>query len=173
MECTLTMELEAALESLSKAVLSQPLAPELPERVNIRPIRVKNQRLYQVERLQDNKAFHRNLNGEELLRFFAAELDGRYRQALLATAGESAQYSLRRNGRYKRTGRASVPRPGGDSREHDREKAYLLREGENIPALVDLGVFRSTALWSWWTRPWPAAAWRRSRSWTSAAASPI
>ena len=77
MECTLTMELEAALESLSKAVLSQPLAPELPERVNIRPIRVKNQRLYQVERLQDNKAFHRNLNGEELLRFFAAELDGR------------------------------------------------------------------------------------------------
>ena len=28
-----------------------------------------------------------------------------------------------------------------EAKEHDREKAYILKEGENIPALVDLGVF--------------------------------
>ena len=33
-----------------------------------------------------------------------------------------------------------MPRPGGVS-AHNREKEYILREGENIPALVDLGVF--------------------------------
>ena len=35
---------------------------------------------------------------------------------------------------------AALPRPGGDQ-AHNREKEYILREGENIPALVDLGVF--------------------------------
>lgn len=34
-----------------------------------------------------------------------------------------------------------MPRPAGETLSHNREKEYILREGENIPALVDLGVF--------------------------------
>ena len=69
-----------------------------------------------------------------------AELDGRFRQALLVTEEESAQYSLRQNGSYKRHGGAAVPRPAPTA-GNNREKQYLLPEGEAVPALVDLGVF--------------------------------
>ena len=137
----LTRDLEAALGLLSKAVLSQPIAPELDSRVDIRPLKLRGRDLYQIERFRDSKAFHQNVDGEELLRIFARELDGRYRQALLVSGGESVQYSLRRSGLYKRSGRAAVPAPGGGAGSHNREKEYILREGENIPALVDLGVF--------------------------------
>ena len=137
----LTKELEAVLGSLTKAVLSQPIDSQLDSRVDIRPLMIKNRPAFQVERFRDNKAYHQNLSGEELLKLFSAELDGRYRQILLVAGGESAQYSLRRNGSYKRSGRAAVPLPGGGNMSHNREKEYILREGENIPALVDLGVF--------------------------------
>ena len=56
------------------------------------------------------------------------------------TEEQSAQYSLKTNGRYKKTASAAaLPRPAAAG--HNREKGYILREGENIPALVDLGVF--------------------------------
>lgn len=58
---------------------------------------------------------------------------------LIVTDSGGTQYCLRTNGSYKKTGAsAAVPRPGGG---HNREKEYILREGESIPALVDLGVF--------------------------------
>ena len=60
---------------------------------------------------------------------------------LIQTQTESRQYVLKRDGSYKKTGAAAaVPRPGA-LESHNREKDYILREGEAIPALVDLGVF--------------------------------
>ena len=54
---------------------------------------------------------------------------------------ESRQCIRKRDGSYKKTGAsAALPRPGG-VQSHDRGKEYILAEGENIPALVDLGVF--------------------------------
>lgn len=134
-------DLEAALGGLVKLVLSQPAEGAADSKVSVRPLRLKERRVYQIERFRDGKAFHQNLGEEELLRVFARELDGRYRQGLLVTGEETVQYALKRNGEYRRNGRASVPAPGGGRIEHDREKDYILREGENIPALVDLGVF--------------------------------
>ena len=136
----LTEELAAALDSLSRLVFSQPIDKTAEPKISIRPVTLRGRRLYQVERFRDNKAFHENLEGESLLRLVEAELDGRYRQALLVTEEESAQYSMKAGGDYKRHGGAAVPRPaptGGNN----REKQYLLPEGEPVPALVDLGVF--------------------------------
>ena len=94
-----------------------------------------------MERFRDNKAFHQNLDDAALLSLVENELEGRYRQVLIVGERESVQYVLRQKGGYKKTGRsAALPRPGGDQ-AHNREKEYILREGENIPALVDLGVF--------------------------------
>ncbi len=136
-ERNLTTELSAALDTLSKAVLSQPIDKTADAKISLRPLLLRGERRYQLERFRGGKAFHQNLDREALLRLFEQELDGRYRQALIVTEAASAQYSLRSSGSYKRTGGgAALPRPGGAG--HNREKRYLLPEGEPVPALVDL-----------------------------------
>lgn len=137
----LTQEFAAALPGLCKAVFSQPADKLDYQKVTVRPMLLKNTVYYQVERFQDNKAFHQNLDGQQLRRLVETEMEGRYRQVLIVTDSESCQYVLRQNGSYKKSGSApSLPKPGG-IQGHNREKEYILREGENIPALVDLGVF--------------------------------
>ena len=81
----LCADLEAALPGLSKAVLSQPVDELADAKVVIRPVMLRAGRCYQVERFRGGKAFHQNLGADELLRMFSSELDGRYRQALIAS----------------------------------------------------------------------------------------
>lgn len=136
----LLADFEAALPMLEKAVLSQPVKPIFDSKVTIRPITSKSGRIFQAERFHGTKVFHENLTADALLKLFRDELDGRYRQVLIVASGSAAQYSLKVNGSYKRSVAPAVPRPA-DTLSHNREKSYILAEGENIPALVDLGVF--------------------------------
>ena len=134
-------ELALCLPALTKAVFSQPTEKSGPQKIELRPISIKGERRYQAESFQSNKAFHQNLSESGLLDWAEDNLEGRFRQVLLITETESRQYVLKRDGSYKKTGGAAVlPKPGG-VQSHNREKDYILREGENIPALVDLGVF--------------------------------
>lgn len=136
----LTTRLDAALNELTKCVLSQPIDKGGVSKVTIRPIASKAGRAYQLERFDSNRAYHQNLAENELLDVFTREYDGRFRQALIVTETSSEQYTLKTNGNYKKTAASAVvSRPAALS--HDREKEYILKEGENIPALVDLGVF--------------------------------
>lgn len=136
----LLADFEEALPMLEKAVLSQPVKPVFDSKVTVRPIASKSGRIFQAERFRGTKVFHENLTADALLKLFRDELDGRYRQVLIVASGSAAQYSLKVNGSYKRSVAPAVPRPA-DTLSHNREKSYILAEGENIPALVDLGVF--------------------------------
>lgn len=131
----------SALHNLQKAVLSQPIDKKGVSKVIIRPVMLKNQRLYQIERFKDNKAYHENLSDEELMEVFGNEMDGKFRQALISTDCENAQYCLKQKGGYKKTGGSENECKCCAPQSHNREKEYILAEGEEIPALVDLGVF--------------------------------
>ena len=138
----LKMEFAAALPRLQKAVFSQPCEGAEYQKVTLRPVAIKGKDYFQMEGFRDNKAFHRNLSEDETLALADKSLAGRYRQVLLMSGDSAAQYVLRRDGSYRKSGKSTVPRPGENAAAaHDREKRYLLAEGENIPALVDLGVF--------------------------------
>ena len=134
-------ELESAQPVLNKAVFSQPTQSSDAQKHTIRPVRLKGKRVYQLESFRDGKAFHQNLGEEALLDTVRENLEGHFRQVLIVSDTESRQYTLRRDGSYKKTSAAAaLPKPGGEQ-AHNREKEYLLKEGEAIPALVDLGVF--------------------------------
>lgn len=133
-------ELCTALPELRKAVFSQPVDSAAASRVTIRPVRLRGELRFQAERIRENKATHENLTDEEAIRL-AERLEGKYRQVLIVTNSESCQYCMKAKGGYKKTGTAaSIAAPGG-AQSHNREKSYILAEGENIPALVELGVF--------------------------------
>lgn len=95
---TLKTDLALALPDLNKAVFSQPTAAALWTKLSIRPVKLKGRLAFQAEGLRDNKAYHQNLDEQGLLRLFDEELDGRYRQVLITTGAEAAQYVLKRDG---------------------------------------------------------------------------
>ena len=136
----LLTDFESALPVLSKAVFSQPIDKTDFSKVQIRPVMLRGKLHYQLERFRDNKAFHQNVSADDLLKIVGSDLEGRYRQALVVTDTATCQYSLKQNGTYKKHTSASLPLPG-KVQSHNREKEYILKEGEQIPALVDLGVF--------------------------------
>lgn len=131
--------LAAALPEFGKAVFSQPTDKAAAQKLSVRPLAIRGETVYQAESIRDNKAMHQNLSAEELTELCRSELEGRYRQVLIVSSGESRQYILRRDGSYKLTGKTAATAPAPAA--HNREKKYLLAEGECIPALVDLGVF--------------------------------
>ena len=136
----LITDLSSCLDSLTKAVFSQPIDNTDYTKITVRAVTIRAQAGFQLEQFRDNKAFHRNVTPEELLKLVQQELEGRYRQVLLVTPEQSSQYCLKVNGSYKKSVSAGIAMPAA-SRSHNREKSYILKEGENIPALVDLGVF--------------------------------
>ena len=136
----LITDLSSCLDSLTKAVFSQPIDNTDYTKITVRAVTIRGQAGFQLEQFRDNKAFHRNVTPEELLKLVQQELEGRYRQVLLVTPEQSSQYCLKVNGSYKKSVSTGIAMPAA-SRSHNREKSYILKEGENIPALVDLGVF--------------------------------
>ena len=133
-------DLTARLDTLTKAVLSQPLARIGCSRVTIRPLSLRGKAFFQLEYQQGQKVTHRNVTKCELPGLFAQELDGLYLQAVFCTETETRQYIRKTNGSYKCTAKGETQRTAAP-KAHDRRKEYILAEGENIPALVDLGVF--------------------------------
>ena len=80
----LLQELEAALPQLQKAVFSQPIDKLSDTKVILRPVNIKGELRYQAESFRDNKAFHKNYSESEVLSYVENELEGRYRQVLIA-----------------------------------------------------------------------------------------
>ena len=111
---------------------------EAPDKFTLRPVELRGQRMWQLESFADKKAFHENLDTDGALRRLE-ELLPHYRQLCAVLPGETVTYS--QYGKKLRRSRVpndlSAPAP----RAHDREKSYLLPEGEAVPALVDLGIF--------------------------------
>ena len=108
-------DLSERLDTLTKLVLAEPVARIGHSRVTVRPLKLRGKAFFQLEYQQGQKVAHRNVARGALLETFEQELDGLFRSVTLCTETETRQYV--------------------------RKKEYILQEGENIPALVDLGVF--------------------------------
>lgn len=128
----------SSLDSIIKIVLSEPEKMAEYQKVTVRAIKIKSGEAFQFERFKENKVYHLNCKNTELAEAFEREFDGKYRQVLIETAGETYHYHKKGNGYSKKTSHNKLKKV---SISHNREKTYILNEGENIPALVELGVF--------------------------------
>lgn len=134
----LTQRLTACFtEGTHKLVLSNPRAKDNAEK---KLTLEKRGDKYQLEQFRNNQAFHTNMPYAEAFEYVRQALTDRYRQ--LNCWDAEFEHSLRYTKREKllagRTRSATAPAaPQG----HNREKHYLLEEGEIIEPLVDMGIF--------------------------------
>ena len=133
-------DLSERLDTLTKLVLAEPVARIGHSRVTVRPLKLRGKAFFQLEYQQGQKVAHRNVARGALLETFEQELDGLFRSVTLCTETETRQYVRKTNGAYKCTAKSGASRAAVTA-SHNRKKEYILQEGENIPALVDLGVF--------------------------------
>lgn len=107
------------------------------KKIIIRPIIIKGQSLWQIEQYTENKVFHTNVNEKQMSEFFC-EICAHFGQITFYYADRTVIFSRKGNSYHAKTTQNTIP-----TRDiaHDKTKNYILPEGSDIPAFVDLGIF--------------------------------
>lgn len=132
-------EFEYGFEKIVRMVVSQPINKQDVGKLIFRFFMKDNAVWVQEEKIVDKKAYHNNFLYKDFMTYFENEIVKRYKQVLIVCEGKDVSYFISPNGKVKRSEQTNNVRVG--MAQHNREKDYILKEGEAIPALVDLGIF--------------------------------
>ncbi len=126
------LDINENIEILNKVILSDSLSEV--KKIIAKPITLKNGIKWQIERFKGAQVFHENVEAGELVNLPFED----YKQITLEKVGMTTVYSKGKNSyRAKSVENKQVKIVS----THNKEKNYLIKEGDNVPALVDLGVF--------------------------------
>ena len=123
-------------EYTQKIIFSPPIKKD-GVKLTGRRIKVKNKDYMQFEYIVDNQALHENILIADLQNFFSKNIL-KYKQANIFS--EDAHYiAFNKNGiiNFHKT-KIKASRP---AENHNRRKNYIINEGDDIPVLIELGVF--------------------------------
>ena len=121
------------------AVISNPREKGDVTKIKIRPVKKKDQLLFQCEEFKNNQAFHRNLEVEDAVSYLEEQMQ-KFKQMQMETKQMKYQVLVSKKGKMT----IQKKRKTGCVREvdlsHNRNKNYILEEGKTVPFLQDLGV---------------------------------
>ncbi len=127
-------------EKIKKIALSERKNKDFEfSKITVRPFKSKKGTVWQLEQFRNNQVFHKNLSKEEFLLWISETGEKNFRQISLTAEGVNIHYTVFPDKIKRKETVNTVKKVGPKS--HNKEKAYILKQGENIPALVDLGVF--------------------------------
>lgn len=127
------------LSGLIRLSASDPVkGADVPSAFSLRSVSVKGKALWQLETRVAQQVFHENLESTELESRLLSLLPP-YRQLCAVCSGQTVTFT--QYGKKLRRNIQTNDLEGARSVSHNREKSYLLPEGEPVPALVDLGIF--------------------------------
>ncbi len=129
-------------EALLSLTLSEARSrePDDVRRVTVRPILLRKKRVYQFEYQYAQKVQHRNLERAEARALVHSLLADTFRQGYFYTTAGESQVAIGRTGKVTVHARGGAQAAPIAPPSHDRQKNYLLAEGEPVPFLVRLGV---------------------------------
>lgn len=128
-------------EEIIKISVSSPFSKDEEfNKMTIRPVIIKKKPCFQAERFKNNQVFHLNMTSDEFSEFLE-EFFKKYAQIAVFKSGETITFSVSQNGKIKKSKSKNNLKSQNKNAENNRQKEYIFNEGENIPALVDLGVF--------------------------------
>ncbi len=133
-------------EDLLKITISNPRKTEDIKKYSVRPILVKEQLIFQMEKYTKTQVFHENLD-KETMGERIAEILPRYKQVQIQTINEDSTALLNKKGKaaVKITKKQKEKNKEQSALQkerllHNRAKKYILPEGKPVPFLQDLGV---------------------------------
>ncbi|MCD9026000.1 class I SAM-dependent methyltransferase [Cohnella silvisoli] len=112
---------------------------DTPRKLTVRPIKLKTGLFYQFERHQNNKVFHENVSPEKVKEQLQSTME-RYKQALFKTPDADVQVLANKKGQLSLITHAKESKREAVPQQHNRNKAYVLPDGEPVPFLISLGV---------------------------------
>ncbi len=133
------VEITNDAEKIVKLTASSPLRKDAEyTKISLRPIVTKSGEMYQAERFRNDQVFHKNIAKEELSDYLLSLFDT-YRQVCVFYAGATDTYFVGAKGKIKKSTAKNNLKKSIEG--NDRAKTYLLNEGDDIPVMVDLGIF--------------------------------
>lgn len=124
-------------EKIVKIVFSDSLC-EI-NKIIVREILLKEKYVYQVEYFMDNKAYHKNLNKDEMIEYLTKNIF-KFKQLLIRTMQLEYIFSLKKS---KYTIRKRSIENNKKILSHNKSKKYFLNEGEDIDFLKELDIMSS------------------------------
>ena len=109
------------------------------KKIIIKPVRIKNEIKWQIERRIAEKVFHTNLPVRELLTEIEQNVIKNYKQIIIININVSVQIIISNKG--KATVNITKIEEKTQDVNHDKAKNYIFSEGDDIAPLRDLGVF--------------------------------
>ena len=108
-------------------------------KVIIKPIILKSAKNIQIESFKDNKAFHKNidLNNLQELEDNLKEYIDNFKQILLQIEGSDTSFIRKKENFSRKEKESNLIKT---SNEHNKKKQYILNEGDKIDFLIELGL---------------------------------
>ena len=108
-------------------------------KVIIKPIILKSAKNIQIESFKDNKAFHKNidLNNLQELEDNLKEYIDNFKQILLQIEGSDISFIRKKESFSRKEKQSNLVK---SSNEHNKKKQYILNEGDKIDFLIELGL---------------------------------
>ena len=125
-------------DKLIKVVFSDRKSGDF-NKVIIKPIILKSTRSIQIESFKDNKAFHKNidLNNLQELEDSLKEYIDNFKQILLQIEGSDISFIRKKENFSRKEKDSNLIKT---SNEHNKKKQYILNEGDKIDFLIELGL---------------------------------
>ncbi len=110
-------------------------------RVTVRPVIIKQEQKWQEERVVNNKAIHTNIDFDNLTSHVEKLFtETSFSNVNIILSDITVSYRISKKGKLFRSQQQNETVKKVNL-SHNKEKNYILKEGEPIAALVDLGVF--------------------------------
>ncbi len=123
----------------AKITFSKPDKYEF-KKTTIKPLMIKNERAWQVEQFDGEKAFHTTVAENDLLEYIKTIIIGNYKEINIAQTDKSIVLKKSKKGAiFEKV--TKNKKPIEINLDHNVQKKYILAEGLHIEPLVDLGVF--------------------------------
>lgn len=125
--------------AMIQTILSNARDPEQASKVKLRPVRLKDELFIQETVYVGKKVLHANLTIEEAIEHICKYLEEDFKQGLIQTETAECTILISKKGKATIKTKQKQAAIKADL-SHNRQKKYILDEGDKIPFLIDLGI---------------------------------